>query len=127
MHSVWVGHCNIRRPRILFLIYIIDLPDDTSSRLFANDTALYPTIEGAKWHSQALQKDLDKLAVWEARWDMGFNPSKCQVVQVTGSKKPIQFNYRLHSHVLETVTGAKYLGVDISSGLTWNSHKQNYW
>ena len=28
----------------------------------------------------------------------------------------------LHSHVLETVTSAKYLGVDVSSGLTWNSH-----
>ena len=108
---------------ILFLIYINDLSGDISSqvRLFADDTALYLTIEGAD-DDLALQKDLDKLAVWEARWDMEFNPSKCQVVQVTGSRKPINCIYRLHGHVLETVTSAKYLGVDVSSGLTWSSH-----
>ena len=53
---------------------------------------------------------------------MEFNPSKCQVVQVTGSRKPINCIYRLHGHVLETVTSAKYLGVDVSSGLTWSPH-----
>ena len=108
---------------ILSLIYINDLPDDISSqvRLFADDTALYLTIEGAD-DGVALQKDLDKLAVWEARWDMEFNPSKCQVVQVTGSRKTINCTYRLHGYVLETVTSAKYLGVGVSSGLTWNSH-----
>ena len=108
---------------ILFLIYINDLPVDISLqvRIFDDDTALCVIIEGVN-DGQTLQKDLDKLALWEARWDMEFNPSKCQVVQVTGSKKPIQFNYRLHCHVLKTVTCAKYLGVDVSSGLTWNSH-----
>ena len=108
---------------ILFLIYINDLPDDISSQvhLFADDTALYLTIEGAD-DGLALQKDFDKLAVWEARWDMEFNPSKCQVVQVIGSRKPTNCTYKLHGHVLETVTSAKYLGVDVSSGLTWSSH-----
>ena len=89
--------------------------------MFADDTALYFTIEGAD-DGLALQKDLDKLAVREARWDMEFIPSECQVLQVTGSRKPINGIYRLHGHVLETVTSAKYLGVDVFSGLTWNSH-----
>ena len=53
---------------------------------------------------------------------MEFNPSKCQVIQVTGSRKPINAIYRLHGLVLETVTCARYLGVDISSELTWRSH-----
>ena len=55
------------------------------------------------------------LSVWESKWDMQFNPSKCQVVQVTGSKSPYKSEYILHGQVLETVTCAKYLGVDISS------------
>ncbi|MCG8078312.1 MAG: reverse transcriptase family protein, partial [Candidatus Thiodiazotropha taylori] len=110
---------------ILFLIYINDLPDNVTSqvRLFADDTALYLTLEGAH-DSSVLQRDLDKLSVWETDWDMEFNPSKCQVVQVTGSnsKKPIKATYKLHGEVLETVTCAKYLGVDISSNLSWGSH-----
>ncbi|MEW8546483.1 MAG: reverse transcriptase family protein, partial [Candidatus Thiodiazotropha sp.] len=108
---------------ILFLIYINDLPDKVTSqvRLFADDTALYLTIEGAS-DSSALQQDLDKLSVWESDWDMEFNPSKCQVVQVTGSRKPLNAIYKLHGQILETVTCAKYLGVDISSDLSWGSH-----
>ena len=53
---------------------------------------------------------------------MEFSPSKCQVVQVTDSRKPINCTNRLHGHDLEMVTSAKFLGVDVFSGLTWNSH-----
>ena len=108
---------------ILFLIYINDLPDDLSSqvRLFADDTAVYLTV-GDTEDGKVLQNDLDRLPVWEDRWDMEFNPSKCQVVRVTPSRKLINVTYTLHGQVLEVVTSAKYLGVDISSGLSWNTH-----
>ena len=110
---------------ILFLVYINDLPEEVCSqvRLFADDTALYFTM-GGKDDSKALQNDLDILSTWETKWDMECNPSKCQVVHVTGSKskRPIKTDYILHGQVLESVTCAKYLGVDISSDLTWNSH-----
>ena len=74
---------------ILFLADINDLPEEICSqvRLFADNTALYLTIKGEE-DSSALEKDLDTLSVWESKWDMQFNPSKCQVVQVTGSKSP---------------------------------------
>ena len=36
-----------------------------------------------------LQNALDKLSFWESQWDMEFNPSKCQVVQVTTARKAI--------------------------------------
>ena len=48
--------------------------------------------------------------------------SKCQVVLVTGSKSPYKSEYILHGQVLETVTCARYLGVDISSNISWSSH-----
>ena len=69
-----------------------------------------------------LQQDLDRLSVWESRWDMEFNPSKCRVVQVTTSRKASNSSYILHGHVLEVVSCVGYLGVDISNGLSWNSH-----
>ena len=55
---------------------------------------------------------------------MGFNPSKCQVVHVTGSKKPAKRDYILHGQVLESVTSAsaRYLGVNFSGSLSWNPH-----
>ena len=90
-------------------------------RLFADDTALYLTIESED-HGSTLQNDFDLLSRWETRWDMEFNPSKCQVVHVSGSKKPIKRDYMLHGQILESVTCAKYLGVDISGSLSWNSH-----
>ena len=43
---------------------------------------IYLTLEN-KSDSDKLQRDLDGLQTWEARWDMEFNPSKCQVVRVT--------------------------------------------
>ena len=86
---------------ILFLVYINDLPDELSSqeRLFADDTAVYLTIGGAD-DGKVLQNDLNRLSVWEDRWDMEFNPSKCQVVQVTFSKNFINTAYTLHGQTL---------------------------
>ena len=82
---------------ILFLIYINYLPNKACSqvRLFADDTALYLTT---------LQNDLNILTAWETRWDMGFNPSKLQVVHVRGSNKPVKRHYILHCQLLESVT-----------------------
>ena len=48
---------------------------------------------------------------------MGFNPSICQVVHVTGSKKPVKKDNILHGQVLESITSARYLGVDISAAV----------
>ena len=106
-----------------FSLYINDLPDVPRSqvRIFADDTALYLTMESED-DSSGLQTDLDILSAWETRRDMEFNPSKCQVVYVAGSRKTVKTDYVLHGQVLESVPSARYLRVDISSGLTWNSH-----
>ena len=58
-------------------------------RLFADDTALYLTMESED-DSSALQTDLDILSAWETRWDMEFNPSKCPEVCMTGSRKTVK-------------------------------------
>jgi len=108
---------------LLFLLYINDLPKSITSqvRLFADDTAVYLTINNMH-DCHTLQEDLDKLMKWEHLWDMEFNPSKCQVLNITRNKSKFSFNYRLHGQILETVDNAKYLGVDISKDLSWNTH-----
>ena len=108
---------------LLFLLYINDLPENLISqvRLFADDTAVYITVNNAA-QEEILQQDLNRLQLWEEMWDMEFNPSKCTVMNITRSKSPFKSRYMLHGQILETVNDAKYLGVTISSDLNWNKH-----
>ena len=70
-----------------------------------------------KLTAKKLQKDLNVLQDWEKEWDMEFKSSKCQVVYITRSKRPIQTFYSMHGQVLEAVNSARFLGVDIASDL----------
>ena len=58
----------------------------------------------------------------EQKWDMLFHPDKCNNMQVTRSRNPLTFKYSLRGQDLEAVNTAKYLGVDLSNNLSWNSH-----
>ena len=109
---------------LLFLIYINHLPMNVKSKvkLFADDTALYLTISTSS-QSEILQKDLDNLERWSHKLDMEFNLSKCQVIYITRSKNPIPTQYALHNCILESVSSATYIGVDISSNLSWDTQK----
>ena len=80
--------------RLLFLIYINDLPDRVKSqiRLFADDLYLYRTISSPHDTAQ-LQKDLDSLTKWENEWSMEFHPDKCKLLHITNKLKPIKASY----------------------------------
>ena len=108
---------------ILFLIYINDLPDNTKSkvRLFADDTAIYLAVCNLI-DAQILQEDLDRLSEWEKLWDMEFNPSKCVVIYDIRSRTLVLSQYTLHGQILESVAGSKYLRVEISDILSFNTH-----
>ena len=73
---------------------------------------------------QILQADLNRLAQWEADWQMKFNIAKCHSMRVTRHPpdKHIQFEYTLHQQRLEQVQSAKYLGITISDDLDWGQH-----
>ena len=108
---------------LLFLVYINDMPEKISSatRIFADDLLVYRIIRS----KAILQEDLDKLQKWERDWLMQFNRDKCEVLRITNKKNPLMHKYYIHGTQLETVKDAKYLGVTISSDLSWNKHVDN--
>jgi len=89
--------------------------------MFADDCLLYCIIK-TMHDTDTLQSDLDSLQEWEKNWLMEFNPSNCEVITFTRKTRPVNAKYNLHCTTLETVTSAKYLGVHISTKLTWNKH-----
>ena len=94
---------------VLFLLYINDLPTGISSevKLFADDTVLLRQICYPDDHHR-LQHDLHQLEQWAARW------------QMTLRSNSSHFSYRLNDTHLEEVKYYKYLGVYITSSLSWS-------
>jgi len=56
---------------------------------------------------------------------MEFHPDKCQIIPITHNKKPVHNKYTLNGHVLQTTQNAKYLGLTVTSNLSWNTHIDN--
>ena len=68
-----------------------------------------------------LQQELHWLKECEDKWQLTFNPQKCNVLRVTGSTNQIVTEYALHGQILKQL----YLGVTIEQKLSWNEHIGN--
>ncbi|KAK3085493.1 hypothetical protein FSP39_004174 [Pinctada imbricata] len=111
---------------LLFLIFINDLPAcvNSKTRLFADDCILYRPIYNND-DILILQNDLYSLASWEKNWGMQFHPEKCNSMSITRSRSPFKSTYTLKGHQLEPVNTAKYLGITLSSNMSWDCHINN--
>ena len=56
---------------------------------------------------------------------MQFHPDKCQLLRISKRRTKSDFNYSIHSSIIEHTREAKYLGITISDTLSWNSHINN--
>lgn len=108
---------------LLFLLYINDIACEITStiRLFADDLIIYREILNENSHI-LLQNDINNLFNWSQKWSMKFNSSKCNMVLLTKAKNPIKPNYKLGNNNLLYIDSFKYLGVTISSTLSWSEH-----
>ena len=60
-------------------------------------------------------------------WQMEFNPSKCNIIRIMPNeqRKVLISSYFLHGQTLETTSASKYLGITISSDLSWSTHVED--
>ena len=94
----------------------------SSTKLFADDCLLFRVIDSDE-DSIILQNDLDKICKWCTDWQMRFNDDKCKVLEITNKRKiSNQYKYNLNGTTLEVVTHHPYLGVELSSNLSWTNH-----
>lgn len=109
---------------LLFLIFINDLPSCVTSSisLFADDCVLYREVTNDHDVS-CLQSDLNRISEWCNKWNMKLNTNKCKVMRVSRMTANVSCYYLYHTS-LQQVSSYKYLGVNISSNLSWETHIQ---
>ena len=88
--------------------------------------------EGANWpfHGRSgfvrciskFVQDLNTLVHWADTWQMSFNAKKWTILRVSCSTSPVEYQYTIHREPLQAVDHSKYLGVELSSYLTWDVH-----
>ena len=68
---------------ILFFIFVNDLDDDLSSKVFkfADNTKVFRTVK-IDADRETVQEDLTKLVKWSEKWQMLFNFGKCKCIHI---------------------------------------------
>ena len=82
---------------------------------------LYTTINTVD-DCHRLQNDLITLEQWARKWNMVFNPTKCEFLRVSNKTNPICTHYFIQGQEIQEVSSAKYLGITIDQHLNWNNH-----
>ena len=108
---------------LMFWIFVNYLPINLISRtsLCADDSVLYRSINSFEDHI-LLQKDPKTLSQWAEDWQMQLEPSKYYSFVTTLKKQPSVFTYSMLGSNLTQVASHKYLGVYITSNLSWSRH-----
>ena len=101
---------------------MIILTNITSTvKIYADDTKIYRTINEPDKDIPALQLDQNRLSDWANKWQLRFNPEKCEVMRATHIRDRSKPSYSLGVQ-LKSVESVKDLGVTINYDLSWGKH-----
>ena len=79
---------------LLFLIYVNDMPNpshhQTNKSQFLDDAGQWALSKNINLAAEYLQRDLDKLARWCAKWRIKLNPEKTKVIIFSKSRSAIR-------------------------------------
>ena len=107
---------------LLFIIYMNDIITDIESDIliFADDTSLFATGSDPAETVAILNRDLEKISVWAAKWKVTFNASKSKDIifsnKSLNNSPPLIFQ----NDYIDRVNVHKHLGLYLSSSLDWS-------
>ena len=115
---------------LLFLLYIdgitsITLSSNSHLTLYADDMLLYRPISNSADYAH-LQEDINKISEWVDANYLQFNIQKCNFMRVTRKRTGVcPPTLYLCREPLQEVNSYKYLGILLSSDLSWSQHIQS--
>jgi len=90
-------------------------------KIYADNALLYRNINSEE-DIHILKEDLNALVLWAKKWQMNFNPSKCECMTISTKSNLPTLTYSIDNIVIKQVEHAKYLGITIDQKLKWHKH-----
>ena len=113
---------------LFFLIYVNDMPNpshhQTNKSQFADDTGQWAVSKHIDSAAEYLQRDLDKLARWCAKWRIKLNPEETKVMISSKSRYAIRAEpaLSLYGDLLSYYSHIKFLGITFDNRMTFTKH-----
>ena len=113
---------------LLLLIYVNDLPNpshhQTNKSQFADDADQWTVSKYNELAAEYLQRDLDKLARWCAKWRIKLNPEKTKVIIFSKSQIAIRVEpaLSLYGDLLLYYPHIKFLSITFNNRMRFTKH-----
>ena len=112
----------------LLFIYVNDMPKfshhQTNKSQFADDAGQWAVSKSIDLAAEYLQRDLDKLARWCAKWRIKLNPEKTKVIIFSKSQNAIRAEpaLSLYGNPPLYYPLIKFLGITFGNRITFTKH-----
>ena len=102
----------------------LNLSSGSQVILYANDILLSRALISSSDNTK-LQQDVDLISPWIECSGLAINPAKCTLLVISRKRVKPSLSIQINHVIIPTSETVKYLGVNISSDLKWNTHITN--